>query len=100
MHCGYITTLNNVRPHPNADRLVLATCFNNTVCIAKDKYYEGQIATKEDLNNKFFSLYKMGTDNSFALSSGDFVVLPTLINPSNEGLIKMYTYPLFFSIML
>ena len=43
MHCGYITTLNNVRPHPNADRLVLATCFNNTVCIAKDKYYEGQI---------------------------------------------------------
>ena len=31
------------------------------------QYYEGQIATREDLNNKFFSLYKMGTDNSFAL---------------------------------
>ena len=42
-HCGYITTLNNVRPHPNADRLVLATCFNNTVCVAKDQYFEGQI---------------------------------------------------------
>ena len=42
-HCGYITTLNNVRPHPNADRLVLATCFNNTVCVAKDQYFEGQV---------------------------------------------------------
>ena len=31
------------------------------------QYYEGQIANREDLNNKFFSLYKMGTDNSFAL---------------------------------
>ena len=42
-HCGYITTLNDVRPHPNADRLVLATCFNNTVCVAEDTYTEGQI---------------------------------------------------------
>lgn len=31
------------------------------------QYYEGQIATREDLNQKFFSLYKMGTDNSFSL---------------------------------
>ena len=31
------------------------------------QYYEGQIATREDINNKFFNLYKMGTDNSFAL---------------------------------
>jgi hypothetical protein len=31
------------------------------------QYYEGQIANREELNNKFFSLYKMGTDNSFAL---------------------------------
>ena len=31
------------------------------------QYYEGQIANREDINNKFFSLYKMGTDNSFAL---------------------------------
>ena len=42
-HCGYITTLKNVREHPNADKLVLATCFENTVCVAKDQYYEGQI---------------------------------------------------------
>lgn len=43
MHCGYITTLKDVRPHPNADKLVLATCFVNTVCVAKDKYAEGEI---------------------------------------------------------
>ena len=42
-HCGYVTTLNNVRPHPNADRLVLANCFQSTVCVAKDTYTEGQI---------------------------------------------------------
>ena len=43
MHCGYITTLNNVRKHPNADKLVLATCFVNTVCVNKDMYHEGEI---------------------------------------------------------
>lgn len=43
MHCGYVTTLKDVRPHPNADKLVLATCFGNTVCVSKDKYFEGQI---------------------------------------------------------
>ena len=31
------------------------------------QYYEGQIANREDLNAKFFSLYKMGTDSSFGL---------------------------------
>ena len=43
MHCGYVTTLNNVRKHPNADKLVLATCFVNTVCVTKDMYHEGEI---------------------------------------------------------
>lgn len=43
MHCGYITTLNNVRKHPNADKLVLATCFVNTVCVNKEMYHEGEI---------------------------------------------------------
>lgn len=42
-YCGYITNLKNVREHPNADRLVLADCFINTVCVAKDKYTEGQL---------------------------------------------------------
>ena len=32
----YITRLTNVRPHPNADRLQLADCFGNTVCISLD----------------------------------------------------------------
>ena len=40
---GYVTNLKNVREHPNADRLVLADCFINTVCVAKDKYTEGQL---------------------------------------------------------
>lgn len=43
MHSGFIITLKDVRPHPNADKLMLATCFINTVCVAKDKYAEGEI---------------------------------------------------------
>ena len=41
-HCGYITKLKNVRPHPNADRFQLAEVFGNTVCVNLD-YYEGQV---------------------------------------------------------
>lgn len=33
---GYITALKNVRPHPNADRMKLADCFGNTVCVGLD----------------------------------------------------------------
>lgn len=40
-YCGYVVNLKNIRPHPNADRLVLADCFTNTVCVAKDLYTEG-----------------------------------------------------------
>lgn len=36
MYCGYITTLKNVRSHPNADRMKLADCFGNTVCVGLD----------------------------------------------------------------
>ena len=43
MHCGYITQLKNVREHPNADKLALAECFGNTVCVAKDSSYENQV---------------------------------------------------------
>lgn len=42
MYKAYITTLTNVRKHPNADRLLLADCFGNTVCVSAD-YYEGEI---------------------------------------------------------
>lgn len=41
MHCGYITTINNLRTHPNADKLMLAECLGNTVCVSKD-FYEKQ----------------------------------------------------------
>ena len=36
MYYAYITTLKNVRPHPNADRMKLADCFGNTVCVGLD----------------------------------------------------------------
>lgn len=36
MYKAYVTTLKDMRPHPNADRLLLATCFGNTVCISTD----------------------------------------------------------------
>ena len=42
MYNAYITTLTNVRKHPNADRLLLADVFGNTVCVSTD-YAEGEI---------------------------------------------------------
>ena len=35
-YCGYITTLKNVRPHSNANRMKLADCFGNTICVGID----------------------------------------------------------------
>lgn len=42
MYKAYITILTNVRKHPNADRLLLADVFGNTVCVSID-YTEGQL---------------------------------------------------------
>ena len=42
MYKAYITALTNVRKHPNADRLLLADVFGNTVCVSTD-YYEGEV---------------------------------------------------------
>ena len=42
MYKAYITQLKDVRPHPNADRLVLGTCFGNTVCLDSSAV-EGEI---------------------------------------------------------
>lgn len=42
MYKVYVTELKNVRLHPNADRLVLADCFGNTVCVNKESK-EGDI---------------------------------------------------------
>lgn len=35
-HAGYVVKVKNVRPHPNADRLQIATFFTNDVCIGID----------------------------------------------------------------
>lgn len=48
------------------------------------QFYEGQIANREDLNNKFFSLYKMSTDNSFALYKGQRDTKDDLLSKINE----------------
>ena len=42
MYKAYITALTNVRKHPNADRLLLADVFGNTICVSTD-YHEGQV---------------------------------------------------------
>ena len=42
MYKAYVTTLKNVRKHPNADRLQLADCFGNTVCVGLE-YKEGDV---------------------------------------------------------
>ena len=42
MYKAYITKLTNVRPHPNADRLLLGDCFGNTVCVSTE-YTDGQV---------------------------------------------------------
>lgn len=36
MYKAYVTSLKNVRPHSNADRMQLADCFGNTVCVGLD----------------------------------------------------------------
>ena len=41
MYHAYVTRLENVRKHPNADRLLLADCFGNTTCVSLD-FSEGQ----------------------------------------------------------
>ena len=36
MACGYVTRLKNVKPHPNADRLLIGECFGNSVIVSTD----------------------------------------------------------------
>lgn len=43
MYCGYVTTIKNIRPHPNADRLDLGECFGNTVCVGRDDFVDGDV---------------------------------------------------------
>ena len=43
MYNAYITEIKNVRPHPNADRLDLADCFGNTVCVGHGSFADGDL---------------------------------------------------------
>ena len=43
MYQAYITTIKNLRPHPNADRLDLGECFGNTVCVGHGDFIEGDL---------------------------------------------------------
>lgn len=42
MYNAYVTTIKNLRKHPNADRLQLGECFGNTVCVSME-YTNNQI---------------------------------------------------------
>ena len=48
------------------------------------QYYEGQMATREDINGKFFGLYKQHVDDSFALYKGQRDTKDDLIAKINE----------------
>ena len=48
------------------------------------QFYEGQIANREELNGKFFGLYKQHVDDSFALYKGQRDDKDALINKINE----------------
>lgn len=50
-YCGFVTTLKNVRKHPNADRLMLADCFGNTVVVGLDAA-EGEIGVYFPVDGK------------------------------------------------
>lgn len=39
MHCGYVVRVENMRKHPNADRLQIATFFGNDTCVSTDVEY-------------------------------------------------------------
>jgi hypothetical protein len=48
------------------------------------QYYEGQLSSQKDLNEKFFGLYKFNVDNSFALYKGQRDNKDELISKINE----------------
>lgn len=69
-YCGYVTKLKNVRPHPKADRMLLADCFGNTVCVGLDANEEdfviyfpvdGQLSLDFCLHNNLLRVMPDGT---------------------------------------
>ena len=69
-YCGYVTKLKNVREHPNANKMLLADCFGNTVCVGLDSNEEdlcvyfptdGQLSLDFCLNNNLLRVMPDGT---------------------------------------
>ena len=62
MYSAYVTKLKNVRPHPNADKLQLAECFGNTVCVPLD-YTENMLViyfpTDGQLSEEFCAVHDL-----------------------------------------
>ena len=78
-YCGYITTLKNVRPHPNADRMLLADCFGNTVCVGLDSAEgeiglylpsDGQVSVEFAKENNLLRLYD---ENGHSIPGGGYL---------------------------
>lgn len=43
MYNAYVTKIQNIKEHSNADRLELAEVFGNTVCVSKDSFKVGEL---------------------------------------------------------
>ena len=78
-YVAYITTLKNVRKHPNADRLLLGDCFGNTVCVSL-AYQEGQVGvyfpTDGQLSVEFAkanNLLRLYDENGHSIPGGGYM---------------------------
>ena len=78
-YVAYVTALKNVRPHPNADRLLLGDCFGNTVCVSLD-YKDGQIGvyfpTDGQLSVEFAkanNLLRLYDENGHSIPGGGYM---------------------------
>ena len=78
-YVAYVTALKNVRPHPNADRLLLGDCFGNTVCVSLD-YKDGQIGvyfpTDGQLSVEFAkanNLLRLRDENGHSIPGGGYM---------------------------
>ena len=78
-YVAYVTTIKNVRKHPNADRLQLGECFGNTVCVNLD-YTDGQIGvyfpTDGQLSVEFAkanNLLRLYDENGHSIPGGGYM---------------------------
>ena len=78
-YCGYIVALKNVRAHPNADKMKLADCFGNTVCVGLDAadgeigvYFpsDGQLSMEFCKENNLLRLYD---ENGHSIPGGGYL---------------------------